>query len=109
MTLEDTRAKELGRLQDYVMAFSTEHGKRVLEDMQKRWLYQRRGHEHASAGNGPGLAYIEGQRELLINIIEWATCDPGSRVDELFPLQEEEPHGGQSESASNLATWSTGD
>lgn len=109
MNLKETRSKELQRLQDYVMTFGTTHGKRVLADIKKRWLHQRRGHEHAAAGNGVGLGYVEGQRETIINIVEWSECNPVERVDELFPLTEEEPDNGQSESTSNLATWGTGD
>lgn len=109
MEYQDAKQQELQRIMDYQEVFGHPKGPRVLKDLQDRFLYRLMSVHHAEAGNGVGLSYIAGQRELMINLHNWISCDAQEWVDKRYPNQEEEPNAGQSESKPSLAEWSTGD
>lgn len=58
---------EARRLQDYRTTFGTPEGKRVLEDLELRFLRQD-SRNHVAAGNQLGVAWIDGQRTLVLGI-----------------------------------------
>lgn len=108
-SMNEARDKEQSRLMMYQDVFRGEKGQQVLKDLQSRWLFPMSSKDHAAAGNGVGLAYIAAQRELVLTIMNWVTCDVTERVDAMFPQQEEDPQYGKSESNPDPREWFTGD
>lgn len=66
----DTEEKQ--RLADYRDTFNSPAGKRVLQDLENRFLLQD-SRLHVQAGNMLGVAWIDGQRSLITAIKKWAT------------------------------------
>lgn len=63
---------EKRRLADYRDVFNSESGKRVLADLEERFLFQD-SRLHVQAGNTTGITWIDGQRTLIAAIKRWAS------------------------------------
>lgn len=59
--------------------FGSEEGKRVLADLEDKFLFQDVRH-HVAAGNSDGVIYVSGQVALVVAVKKWAK-----------PLSEEIP------------------
>lgn len=68
--LDSMTAKEKSRLGDYQSTFGSEQGKRVLQDLMDKFMWQNSS-VHCAAGNALGLAFIDGQRMLMRGIHRW--------------------------------------
>ena len=94
MTLDDEKT----RIGQYKTLFSSDLGKQVLDDLSTRFLHQGGiGIVHAQANNPIGLAFIEGQRELILTVQRWLTMDLEAfvrKVEEQQSLPHGDPYGG---------------
>ena len=68
----DSNDAEKARLDDYRVTFATPAGKRVLEDLENRYLHFDC-RPHVVAGNETGVVWVDGQRFLVTMIKKWAT------------------------------------
>lgn len=111
MAEPDARQLEESRLLDYQTVFHTPEGKRVLQDLQKRYLYQHEGLRlNAKANNPLGLAYTAVGMDFVLEIMNWVECDIQQRLDMFFPVvKEDDPHeyGHSDFSGSFYATGDT--
>jgi len=62
---------ERQRLADYRSTFGTAEGKRVLADLEEKFLLQDARH-HVAAGNSDGVIFMAGQAALIIAVKKWA-------------------------------------
>jgi hypothetical protein len=88
----DSSTAEKIRLGDYRTTFGTPSGKRVLEDLLNKFLYQD-ARLYAQAGNDVGLTYIEGQRQLMVAVLKWATTPEQANMPQFVqPLTQGDPY-----------------
>jgi anti-sigma-K factor RskA len=74
--------KEEKRIADYRTVFTTPEGRRVLEDLEERFLWQE-SRNFILDKNPLALAYIDGQRNVLKSIRKWLTLDLNSYIQQL--------------------------
>ena len=89
----EERDKEEARLHAYKHVFESPDGQIVLKDLQQRYLFRMISKDHATVNNGAGLAYIAGQRELLIFVMETMNADIEDSLEKTYPLQPEDTNG----------------
>ena len=106
----NARQLEESRLSDYQTVFHTPEGKRVLQDLQKRYLYQHEGLRlNAKANNPLGLAYTAVGIDFVLEIMHWVECDIQQRLDTFFPIVKEDDPYGDGHSDFSGSFYATGD
>lgn len=78
--IEKLIAEEKNRIMLYRSVFGSEDGKKVLEDLMDKWLWQNSA-SHASAGNTTGIIHIDAQRQVIRTLHKWLTMDLESYLD----------------------------
>jgi hypothetical protein len=72
-TARKAAEKYLGRVMDYKRVFKTEQGQRVLHDLMKEHFIMSPTYQK---GDSMELAYKEGQRNVVLRILEVMDTDP---------------------------------
>jgi hypothetical protein len=90
---------ERRRIERYRQTFSTEAGQDVLVDLERIFLYQNAA-SYVAADNALGLAYINGQKELILAVKKWLTMDLNAYLEgyKTYEVEMEEDPIGQSNS-----------
>lgn len=72
MAEKSALSKQKQRVQDYMITFNSEHGKKVLHDMMTRFGMLR---SSFIKGDSHEMAFMEGQRNVLLFIMHQMKID----------------------------------
>lgn len=73
--MSNARDEEVARITAYNTFLQSENGKVILGDLKRRYLHQPV-MGVAAQNNEVGLAYVTGQKEVILAIMRWAEADP---------------------------------